>query len=272
MIGVFLLLAVLGVGTASGIGGTRSVTVSVEGEVRRPGGYTLPRGARLSTLVLAAGGYSDNADLAGATVARESVGEAQRKELRDILLRLREARGESPGGGDAWRDFLDRIGALSPLGRFPAPLSHPRLLKGTPRDIPLEEGDALRIPSRRETVTVKGDVGQPGVVFPFSGTAGADEYIRRAGGTTGMADRGHAYLLRPDGTAVPLRRGLLAWNEKASRWEIAPLTGGSPAVGPGDTIFVPRMPAAGSRPASVRNLQALLMRVVEITGVTPEIP
>jgi protein involved in polysaccharide export with SLBB domain len=259
-------------GTVRALGGPRPVTVSVEGEVRRPGSYTLPHDATLSTLIVAAGGYSDNADLAAATLTRDSAREAQSGELQNIGRRLREARAERPGGWDAWRGFLDELGALPPLGRVPAPLSHPRLLKGSPRDLPLEEGDVLRIPAKRDTVAIRGAVREPGRVVPFAGKTGTDEYVRRAGGYADTADRGQAHLMRPNGAVVPLRRGLLAWNAEASRWEIPALVGGGPAVGPGDTIIVPRKPVPGSRAASVRNLQELLMRVAEITGVIPEIP
>lgn len=259
-------------GTVRALGAPRSVTVSVEGEIRRPGNYTLPRNARLSALILAAGGITDNADLAGAILRRESAREAQSGERQNIVLRLRDARAERPGGWDAWREFLDELGALPLLGRVPAPLSHPRLLKGSPRDLPLEEGDVLRIPAKRDTVTVRGAVREPGRVVPFGGKTGTDEYIRRAGGYADTADRGQAYLMRPNGAVVPSRSGLLVWNAQASRWEIPALLGGGPAVGPGDTIIVPRKPVPGSRAASVRNLQELLMRVAEITGVIPEIP
>jgi hypothetical protein len=105
-VAALLLLALFHPTPAAAIGGARPVTVTVEGEVRRPGSYTLPHDATLSTLIVAAGGYSDNADLAAATLTREST------------------------------------------KTVPAPLSHPRLLKGSPADLPLEDGDALRIPTR----------------------------------------------------------------------------------------------------------------------------
>jgi len=259
-------------GTVHAIGGPRPILVSVEGEVRRPGSYTLPHDATLSTLIVAAGGYTNNADLAAATLSRESAREAQGGELQNIVLRLREAGAERDGGRDAWKEFLNELGALPPLGRVPAPLSHPRLLKGSPRDLPLEEGDVLRIPAKRDTVTVRGAVREPGRVVPFTEKTGADAYIRSAGGYADTGDRGPAHLMRPNGAVVPLRRGLLAWNAKASRWEIPALVDRGPAVGPGDTIIVPRKTVPGSRAASVRNLQELLMRVAEITGVIPEIP
>ena len=105
-VAALLLIALFRTTPAIAIGGPRPVTVTVEGEVRRPGGYTLPHSATLSTLILAAGGTTDNADLSEANLVREN-------------------------------------GV-----RLPAPLSHPRLLKGSPADLPLADGDTLRIPAR----------------------------------------------------------------------------------------------------------------------------
>jgi len=71
-VAAFLLFALFLPTPAGAIGGPRPVTVTVEGEVLRPGIYTLPFDATLSTLIVAAGGYTDNADLAAATLTRES--------------------------------------------------------------------------------------------------------------------------------------------------------------------------------------------------------
>ncbi|HEY5577274.1 MAG TPA: YjbH domain-containing protein [Deferrimonas sp.] len=105
-VATLLLFALFHPDRAEAIGGPRPVTVTVEGEVRRPGSYTLPHDATLSTLIVAAGGTTDNADLAAATLTREYA---------------------------------------NPVA---APLSHPRLLKGSPADLPLTDGDTLRIPAR----------------------------------------------------------------------------------------------------------------------------
>lgn len=111
---------------AVAIGGPRPVTVTVEGEVRRPGGYTLPHDATLSTLIVAAGGYTDNADLAAAALTRDYT--------KTALV----------------------------------PLSHPRLLKGSPADLPLEDGDMLRIPPRTPGAPV-GTRARPDGDAPFTG-------------------------------------------------------------------------------------------------------
>ena len=112
-VAALLLFALVHPTPAAAIGGPRPVTVTVEGEVRRPGSYTLPHDATLSTLIVAAGGTTDNADLAAATLTRESA---------------------------------------KPVA---APLSHPRLLKGSPADLPLADGDTLRIPARTPGAPVR---------------------------------------------------------------------------------------------------------------------
>lgn len=268
-----LLFALLHPIPAGALGGPRPVRVSVEGEVRRPGSYTLPESATLSTLLLAAGGATDNANLRGATLTRESAKKEQRIELREIVEELSRSGPEKPGGWDAWRAFLEGLEQLAPLGRTPAPLTHPRLLMGSPSDLPLEDGDTLRIPRRMDTVTVEGAVRAFGpVTIRHEKNRTAGEYVRLAGGYADDSDPGNAYLLRPDGTAIPARAGPVEWNPQASRWEIPALVGGGPTVGPGDTIFVPKRPAAGSRAAAVRNLPALRKRVAEITGLLVELP
>lgn len=108
---------------AGAIGRPQGVTVTVEGEVRLPGSYTLPRDATLSTLIVAAGGTTDNADLAAATLTREN---------------------------------------QKPVA---APLSHPRLLKGSPTDLPLADGDTLRIPARVPGAPARRRPRPPGAAF-----------------------------------------------------------------------------------------------------------
>jgi len=121
-----LLFALFHPTPAGAIGGPRPVTVAVEGEVRSPGGYTLPYDATLSTLIVAAGGYTDNADLAAATLKRES----------GVTVAV--------------------------------PLSHPRLLKGSPADLPLADDDTLRIPARVPGAPA-GTRARPAVDEPFTG-------------------------------------------------------------------------------------------------------
>jgi protein involved in polysaccharide export with SLBB domain len=259
-------------GTVRALGGPRPVTVSVVGEVRRHGAYTLPPGATLSALILAAGGFTDNADMRGASLARVSARSAQEAELQETAGRLASESGASEAARKAARPVVALLLALRPSGRVPVRLTHPRLLKNSPRDLPLEEGDVLRVPAKADTVTVAGAVRAASGAVPFTPKVPLKEYIRRAGGYTDGADQDQVFLLRADGTTSVLTPGFVSWNPAASRWEVTPLAGGPPEIGPGDTIVVPRTPPRGLPSKSARELPGILIRAAEIAGAPVILP
>ena len=253
-------------GKVLALGGPRPVAVSIEGEVRRPGSYTLPPGSTLSSLIVAAGGLTDNTFLRGAILTRASARAAQEAELRGIVARIAAESGPSVAPDNAVRPLVELLASLRPYGRIPIRLSHPRLLKGSPADLPLEEGDVLRVPPKTEAVTITGAVPSSTRAVPFAANTPYEDYIRQAGGYAGGADRDHVYLLRVDGTTAILSLGFIRWSPAASRWEVTALTGGPPAVGPGDTIVVPRQPSPGYPAKVARELPGILMRAAEIAG------
>lgn len=253
-------------GTAPASGGPKPITASIGGEVRRPGNYTLPPGATLSALLSAAGGFTDNAFLRGAILRRASAREAQQTELREAADRItREIDGDGEAQGAA-RQVVQHLSSLAPSGRIPVRLAHPRLLKGSPEDLPLEQGDALFVPTKVDTVAVAGAVPTAYASIPFAASLAYKKYIRQAGGYADDADRDHVYLLRADGTTALLSLGVLSWNPAATRWEVTALTGSTPAVGPGDTIVVPRPLPRGLPSKTAREIPGILMRAAEIAG------
>lgn len=259
-------------GTVRAIEGPRPFTVTVEGEVRRPGAYTLPPGATLSVLILAAGGFTDNADMRGASLARVSARSAQEAELQETAGRLASEIVASDTAREAARPVVALLLELRPSGRVPVRLTYPRLMKNSPRDLPLEEGDVLRIPANADTVTVAGAVQAASGAVPFTPKLPLKEYIRRAGGYADGADRDQVFLLRADGTTAVLTPGFVSWNPAASRWEVTALAGGPPEIGPGDTIVVPRTPPGGLPAISSRKLPGILMRAAEIAGAPVILP
>jgi protein involved in polysaccharide export with SLBB domain len=259
---------------ALGLGGPWPIEVSVEGEVRRPGTYALPPDATLSSLLLAAGGATDNADLGGAALFRASARASQESELSRAAEEIaRETGGLAAGEGVA--PILAFLRGLFPSGRIPVRVTFPRLMKNSPDDLRLEGGDVLRIPPRTVAVAVAGAVRSPTDNVPFLSGAPLEEYVRRAGGFSGDADRERVYLLRTDGTAALLTPGRISWNRAASRWEVTALTSAVPAVGPGDAIVVSRTLPTGLPRKAARRIPAILMRAIEIAGkpvVPPEAP
>ncbi|MGE5247650.1 MAG: SLBB domain-containing protein [Verrucomicrobiota bacterium] len=248
------------------------ITVSVEGEVLRPGSYTLPGNATLSSLILAAGGFTDNADLRAAALTRNAARASQEAELRSMAASVAAKAGPSDPVrkvADTVRDLLE---AAHASGRIPVKVDYPRLLKNSPHDIALEEGDVLRVPAVTDVVAVIGAVRTPSDHLPFAPGQPYDEYLRKAGGYADDADRKQVFLLRADGSTALLSLGFIAWNAAASRWEVTALTGGPPAVAPGDTIVVPRSLPPGLPETFARQLPGLLMRATQIAGAPVILP
>jgi len=262
---------------AFALGGPWQIEVSIEGEVRQPGIYSLPPDATLSSLVSAAGGTTDNADFSSAALYRLSVHENQKtrmvKATEEIAKAIEEAKAAS--ADNTPHPTLAFLRKLRPTGRTPVKMTFLRLMKNSPDDLRLEEKDILLIPTSVESVTVVGAVRNPSDNVPFLPGASLKEYVRRAGGYNDDADRNHVYLLRANGTVVLLTPGFFSWNPATSRWEVTALAGAIPVVSPGDTIVVFKTLPPGLPREAARRLRQALVLALEIAGtagIPPEPP
>ncbi len=243
------------------------MTATVRGEVGRPGTYAIGPGDRLSSLVEKAGGFTDAASLRAAVLTRKTAADAQREELRAIVRRIEaESRpADTPRDRQEKEAFLAALGALSPAGRVPVRLAHPRLMKGTGDDIPVEDGDDLAVPRDPGTVAVAGAVKSRGA-FPARENAGYRAYVRAAGGSSADADMKKAWLLAADGRAVPLTRPFVAWDPANARWEFTVFAGDPATPRGGDTIVVPRKAARIAWLKGIPDIDALVVRIAVLTG------
>ncbi|MCS6987490.1 MAG: capsule biosynthesis GfcC family protein, partial [Sphingomonadaceae bacterium] len=122
--------------------------------------------------------------------------------------------------------LIQLIANAEPTGRVVVE-ADPRVLAIRPDlDIVLEPGDTLFVPKRPNYVLVLGDLLNPGAQ-QFVKDRKARDYIRAAGGALATADEGRAFLVLPNGTAVPLDSG--PWRARRS---VSPP--------PGSAIFVPK--------------------------------
>jgi len=194
-------------------------TVTVTGEVKYPGTYTVRKGETLSSLIERAGGYTDKAYLKGAIFLRESVKIEQQKSIDEMVDRLeRELYSVSTTATatsftaeesqiveretQQKRRLLDTLRKTKATGRVVVRLEDPpELLKRSHFDIELEEGDRLHIPKKPQTVQVVGSVMNESA-FVFEPYRYHNYYIQKAGGYGINADRGRVYLLKADGSAV----------------------------------------------------------------------
>lgn len=206
--------------------------VVVDGEVRYPGTYPILRGERLSSVLARAGGLTDAAYPFGAVFTRPTVGQ------EEDIARSREAdQIESTvasyvTGGQVTADqaayissLTTRLRGLKSVGRI-AIEADPAVLAATPeKDLVLQTGDHLSIPRRPASISIMGEVLNPNSVI-FDAKLSVSDYIKRAGGTTNLADDSNTYVVYPDGSAAPANTSV--WSFHGTK------------LAPGTTIVVPR--------------------------------
>lgn len=253
--------------------------VEISGEVLFPGKYLIRKGERLSSLIERAGGFTEKAYLRGAVFTRESVRQLQQRNLEEMIDRLEREllaeastfTGVSPEEAqirkvelEQRQKFIQQLRELKATGRMVIRLSHPRVLKDSPYDIELMDGDRLYIPSMDRVVTVIGAVYSPG---SFVWREGLDykDYIELAGGFTRYADKANVYLLRADGTAQKIKGGVVFWNEAKGRWELSAFSEDE-KIYPGDTIVVPERLERVPWLRMVKDITEILFRIAVTTG------
>jgi protein involved in polysaccharide export with SLBB domain len=258
-------------------------TVSISGEVKYPGTYTIKIGERLSSLIERAGGYTKRAYLRGAVFTRNSVRDIQQKALLEMIERL-EREMFTTGSIQAStalsaeevaskrlemeqkRRFIESLKQLKATGRMSIKLANPRLLKNTDYDIEFEEGDSLMVPMRNSVVTVIGAVMSKGS-FVYSTDIGYKDYIGMAGGYTSYSDEDKIYVLKVDGTASKLGSGFLSWNSSQSRWEMSSFGEEIKEIEPGDTIVVPEKLERIAWLREIKDITQILYQIAVTAGV-----
>ncbi|KAF0120593.1 MAG: polysaccharide export protein [bacterium] len=254
--------------------------VGVSGEVKFPGIYTVKKGEKLSSLIERAGGYTDRAYLRGAVFTRERVRQLQQKQIDEMAERLeRELLGKGAAevgvalsSEDAKtkeseikqkRDFIAMLKGVKAKGRMVLEIDRPEILKNTPYDIELEEGDSLFIMANPHSVQVIGSVYNQ-TAFVYDKDKGVSRYIDLAGGYTENADKKRVYLLKADGTAVrPSSRFLgISWSKTSNRWE----SGGS-NIESGDTIVVPEQLERIAWLREIKDITQIIYQIAVAAGV-----
>jgi len=248
-------------------------TVMIQGEVRFPGAYTIEKGETLSSLIERAGGFRENAYLKGAVFTRESVRELQQRQLNDSIDRLEqqifsqsaesieasltpEVALQQKASMEQRRLLIAKMRAAKAKGRISIVLASLEKFKGSPSDIPLEEGDILFVPEKPRQVQVIGAV-YNSTAFIYDRNATVASYIKKAGGMTENANYGQAYLLKVDGTAVSKEQ-----------------TGGffgsgfdSSTLDPGDTIVIPEETERTYWLREVKDVTQILYQIAVTAGV-----
>lgn len=246
----------------------RSVTVT--GEVKFPGTYTIQKGERLSSLIERAG-LTENAYLLGTVFIRQSVRALQQTQLDEAVDRLEQQllvrsattieaaispeTAEQEEAAARQRQLLvAKIRAARAKGRLTLDLSllgNLDKFTGSENDIVLEDGDTLHIPETPAEVQVIGSVYNQNA-FLHAPEEDVSSYIYMAGGMTKNADKKELYVLKVDGIAISTRH-----------------TSGfmKQSLDPGDTIVVPEKLDKIAWLREVKDITQILYQIAVTAGV-----
>lgn len=192
----------------------RARYVVIEGEVERPGVYRLEKNETLHSVLQRAGGLTPNAYVYGSQLLRESARKQQQSSLDQLVntmeVQIRQSAlsiAASASGGDAQGLAQLQEGIISQLrtarasGRVALPV---KPSDKSPADFPdmlMEDNDRLIVPHTQSTVSVVGNVYNPGS-FIYDSHTTSGQYLVMAGKGKPQSDLHHAFVLRANGVVV----------------------------------------------------------------------
>jgi protein involved in polysaccharide export with SLBB domain len=191
--------------------------VRVEGEVAAPGIYQVKVGETLPQLLARLGGVTGNAYLYGAEFTRESVRQQQQKNLDSVIRKLEaqlqaeigkqlsdaNAKMEAQDQLLAQQQQLERMKTFKSSGRVSLELPPNQMAVEALPSLPLEDGDAIHIPSRPGFVTAVGEVYNENAIIYRAGRTVGD--VLESAGVSDNAELRYAFVLRADGSVKAAR-------------------------------------------------------------------
>ncbi|MBB1440680.1 SLBB domain-containing protein [Shewanella sp. SG41-4] len=204
--------------------------ITIKGEVKFPGTYSIQRGETLKDVIARAGSYTTDASLKSAVFLRQSVKEKEQLELaklsdelrREIASKALTKDTPTVGYADA-QLMLKELENIQVVGRLTIDLTALEL--GIDEaNLTLEDGDILYLPQNNQTVSIMGQVQHPSTHRFKDGTT-YNQYLLLAGGPRKRADEDRIYIIKADGSVVMPTESY--WFNSGSM------------VAAGDTIIVP---------------------------------
>ncbi len=185
-----------------------NITVTLSGEFKFPGKYTIRRGEVLSSVIERAGGFTAFSAPKAAVFSRVSLRRKERQQLNKLsedLKRNIAAKSFQNNGGEGnmvsyseTKLLLSDLSKVQAVGRLVVDLG--RVVTKS-SDVQLEDGDLLHIPPVIQSVNVIGEV-NVATAHMFDQTLSVREYIKKSGGFKQRADEERVYIIKADGSVV----------------------------------------------------------------------
>ena len=218
--------------------GQESITLT--GEVRFPGHYSIRRGETLSAVVARAGGLTSYAFPEGSVFTRLELKRREQDQLdalasrmqKDLAILAVQATATSTSGSNAGsalsvgNQLFTQLRSVRAVGRLVIDVNAAIHAKpGSSTDVILRNGDELIIPRLQQEVMVLGEV-QTTTSHLYNPVLSRDDYIAQSGGLTRRADRKSIYVVRANGSVLA---------NQGNRW----FDRSEVSIRPGDTVVVP---------------------------------
>lgn len=210
--------------------------VTIEGEVKHPGKYPIEEGELLSTLLTRVGGVTKRAFLPGIVFTRESIRQAQEKQIAELVNHMQSQMAEIESnasqtddtslkmqrqhGVEAAKRVLSQLKSTKATGRLVVKIDDIAAIKGTDMDLRLRAGDRVVFPQKPDEVSVIGEVYSQNAIL-YNSNYSRSDYVDQAG-LTRMSDKDEIYVIHVNGQVDQKSGGLFSTN-----------------ISPGDTIVVP---------------------------------
>ena len=209
-----------------------NVKVELKGELKFPGTYTIRRGETLTELLERAGGFSKFAEQKAAVFTRTSIKEQEEKQLARLSTELRRdiasksfqnSVSSNTLSYEEMNKLLNDLASVEAVGRLVIDLP---LIVNNQQNLVLQDGDTLYVPSKRDSISVIGEVNYSTSHLYKSGVS-VDDYIALSGGLKERAAEDRIYIIKANGSVkIPNTGGWFA----ASNTD---------QIEPGDTIVIP---------------------------------
>ncbi|MDA9282295.1 SLBB domain-containing protein [Pseudomonadales bacterium] len=210
-------------------------SVEILGEVRFPGLYALRDGETIGSLINRAGGFSSEAFPEATRFTSKATKDQQQASARKLIERFQREQASrrsvsQAGEGPAASTDADYTESLLASFQGRLVVDVPRILAGdASADVLLQDGDELIVPKLVESITVAGEVYEPGS-FRFEQGLSFSDYLELAAGITDRARKKDIYVIEPNGAVVPLE------NSKRQLFRFDRSVAG---LSPGSVIVVP---------------------------------
>lgn len=196
-------------------GWVERASVTLSGEVVRPGVYAIDRDETLCQVMLRAGGATEDAYIFGAQFTRRSVREMQQEtldelhdQLDDLMIELSLSQGfqkdsKSPSEFGSKQDYMKTIRQLEraqATGRMVVNLSQLKKC-GNKYDVTLEDGDTLMVPDTPNYVQVAGQVYVP-TSHMYNDDRKIADYVDLSGGPTLLGRLDNTYVIQANGEVL----------------------------------------------------------------------